>query len=183
MRVSVRALVASSTSWGRCLGAWAFLTKDSSISSRTLSNCFLVSLNFRTSLGASMRQVRAQKSEEGCMLGSQSLSTLCFSLAFLCLPAPQSKLSPPGSPATERPCPLPLQGQPYVVLQTHAPNAGSTFQGNPRHPSHTCGGPGKGSLARAFSSALVTMGPLATHSLMKLWSCCRTDLWAWSNRI
>ena len=23
----------------------------------------------------------------------------------------------------------------------------------------------------------------ATHSLTKLWSCCRTDLWAWSNRI
>lgn len=46
----LRAPAASSISCGLFLGAWAFLTCAISMSSRTLSKCFLVSLNLRTSL-------------------------------------------------------------------------------------------------------------------------------------
>lgn len=56
----LRAPAASSISCGLFLGAWAFLTCAISMSSRTLSKCFLVSLNLRTSL--TDRNVKKTKS-------------------------------------------------------------------------------------------------------------------------
>ena len=74
------------------------------MSSRTLSNCFLVSLNFRTSLEASGCQVR--EPEEGCTGVSPLQKRPSFCSQPLCAPQPPSPPPCPGlpHPTASTPC-------------------------------------------------------------------------------